>query len=123
MVEANLKEKALGLNVMEWCATTTEKSLELAKQKANEAIGKLDEIELKLTETASVLSTQDKEFADYKGVEKARKQTYYNRGFKDAKNSASPIIFQAQKFGFMEGWMAAVNAIGLLKDSPFRNTN
>ena len=75
----------------------------------------------KLIETASILSAREKEFTDYKGFEKAWKQTYYNRGFKDAESLASPVIFQAQKFGFMEGWMAAVNAIGLPKDSPFRN--
>lgn len=61
---------------MKWCATTTEKALELAKQKANEVAGKLCETELKLVEIASVLSTQDKEFADYKSGEKAQKQTY-----------------------------------------------
>ena len=33
------------------------------------------------------------------------------------------MIFQAWKFGFMEGWMATVNAINLLEDSSFRSTN
>ena len=33
------------------------------------------------------------------------------------------MIFQAQKFGFIEGWMAAVNAIGLLEDSPFKSAD
>ena len=35
---------------------------------------------------------EDKEFTDYKGGEKARKKTY-NKGFRDAENSAGPIIF------------------------------
>ena len=43
VAEASLKEKTLGLNVIEWHATTTKTSLELAKQKASEATGKLGE--------------------------------------------------------------------------------
>ena len=41
----------------------------------------------------------------------------------DVKNSASLMIFQARNFGFVEGWMAAINTLGLLNDSPFRSTN
>ena len=33
------------------------------------------------------------------------------------------MIFQARKFGFMEGWMAAVNAIRLPKNSPFKKAD
>lgn len=118
MAEASLKEKTLGLNIIEWRATTSKKSLELAEQKASESVGKLGETELELIETANVLSVRDKEFVDYKGREKAWKQTYYNEGFKDAENSAGLVIFQARKFGFIEGWMAAVNIdrVLLLKD-------
>ena len=83
----SLKEKASGLKAMEHRATTTEKVLEQAEQKANEALNKLGEAELKLAETASILSTLDKEFVDYKRGEKARKQTYYNKGFKHAMDS------------------------------------
>lgn len=71
MAEASLKEKTLGLNIIEWRATTSKKSLELAEQKASESVGKLGETELELIETANVLSVRDKEFVDYKGREKA----------------------------------------------------
>ena len=54
---------------MEWQATTAEKALELAKQKASDLQGRLGETELKLTETTSILSTQDKELTDLKGAE------------------------------------------------------
>ena len=118
-----MKEKTLGLNIMERLATSTEKVLELAEQKANEAQRKLGETKLKRVKTASILFARDKEFTDYKGGEKARKQTYYNRGFRDIENSVGPMIFQARKFEFMEVWMAIVNAISLLKDSSFRSTN
>ena len=54
---------------MEWQATTAKKALELAKQKASDLQGRLGETELKLTETTSILSTQDKELTDLKGAE------------------------------------------------------
>nr|POF14753.1 hypothetical protein CFP56_43600 [Quercus suber] len=41
---------------------------------------------------------------------------------RDAENSAGPVIFQARKFRFMEGWLATVNALGLPDDSLFRST-
>ena len=45
-----MKEKTLELNVMEQRATTTERALELAKQKAEGFQGKLGETEVKLAE-------------------------------------------------------------------------
>ena len=56
---------------MEQRSTIAEKALKQAEKKANEALGKLGEVELKLAETTSVFSTRDKEFANYKGEEKA----------------------------------------------------
>ena len=50
-------------------ATTAEKVLELAEQKASDVQGRLGETELKLTETTSILFAQDKEFTDFKSVE------------------------------------------------------
>lgn len=56
-------------------ATTAEKALELAKQKASDLQGKLRETKLKFTERASLLFAQDKELIDQKSTKKARKQT------------------------------------------------
>ena len=78
---------------MEQRSTIAEKALKQAEKKANEALGKLGEVELKLAEITSVFFTRDKEFADYKGEGKARKQTYYNKGFKHAEKSVAPVIF------------------------------
>ena len=118
-----MKEKTLELNVMEQRATTTERALELVEQKAEGFQGKLGETEVKLAETTSLISACDKELADLKNMMKTQKQTYYNKGFRDAKNSVGPVIFQAQKFGFMEGWMATINAISLLDTYPFRSAD
>ena len=54
---------------------------------------------------------------------KTRNQTYYNKGFRDAENSAGLVVFQARKFSFMEGWMVAMNTIGLPDTSSFRSAN
>lgn len=47
--------------------------------RATEALNKLKEAKLKLTETASVLSAQDKEFAIIKGEKKPRSKTTTTR--------------------------------------------
>ena len=65
----------------------------MVEKKANKATRKLGETKLKFVETANVLFAWDKKFADYKGREKALKQTYYNRGFKHAEDSVDPVIF------------------------------
>ena len=51
------------------------------------------------------------------------KQVFYNMGFNDTENSTSVVVFQAQRLEFLEGWMAAVNAIGLLESSVFKDPN
>lgn len=67
----SLKEKVLGLNVMERRVMTAETALEQVEQKATNALNRLEEAELKLAETANVLTVRDKEFVDYKREEKA----------------------------------------------------
>ena len=42
-------------------------------------------------------------------------------GFIDAKNPCGAVIFEAWQLRFSEGWMAAVNALNLLKSSSFRD--
>ena len=42
-------------------------------------------------------------------------------GFADVENSVEPIIFQAWRHGFDEGWMAALQVIEVVDDSPLRN--
>ena len=42
-------------------------------------------------------------------------------GFADAKNLVDLVIFQSRRYGFSEGWMAALVATSVLKDSPLKN--
>ena len=39
----------------------------------------------------------------------------------DTKNSAEPVIHEAQRRGFEEGWLATLQALGVPEDSPLRN--
>ena len=123
VAEASLNEKTLEMNVVEQQTTTIEMAWELAEQKVEDLQCMLSKTEVELTEAASLVFARDKELADLKNTMKTWKQTYYNKGFRDAENLAGPVIFQAQKFGFMEGWMVVVNAIGLPDTSPFRSAD
>ena len=64
---------------------------------------------------------QDNEIAELKAALEAREDKWYNVGFVDAKNSTEPIIYQSRQHGFGEGWMVALQAIGVSDDSPLRN--
>lgn len=54
---------------------------------------------------------------------KACEIKWYNEGFADAENFAEPVVHQAQKLEFEEGWLATLQALGVLKDSPLRDPN
>ena len=54
---------------------------------------------------------------------KTFEQAFYNMRSTNAENSASAVVFQAQRLGFLEGWMVAMNAIGLPESSAFRDPN
>ena len=61
------------------------------------------------------------EVADLKAALEACENKWYNEGLTDAKNSVEPIVHQARVQGFEEGWLAALQALGVPKDSPLRN--
>ena len=42
-------------------------------------------------------------------------------GFIDAENSNKAVMFESRRYGFGEGWIAAVNALHLLEKSHFRD--
>ena len=46
---------------------------------------------------------------------------WYNEGFADAENSAEPVVDQARRLSFEVGWFAALQALGVLEDSPLRD--
>ena len=78
---------------------------------------------LKLEEAESLNLTQANEIADLKATLEACEEKWYNKGFADAENSVEPIVYQAQKHEFGEGWVAALQAIGVPDNSPLRKPN
>ena len=61
------------------------------------------------------------EIANLKAVLEACKDKWYNIGFTNVENSVEPIVHQAWKLEFEEGWMVALQAIGVPDDSLLRN--
>ena len=76
-----------------------------------------------MADAKSIITARDKEISELKVALEERKNKYYNIGFNNAKNWVKPIMFENRKYWFGEGWMVAVTAMGLTKDSPFRNPN
>jgi len=64
---------------------------------------------------------QADEIADLKAALDASEEKGYNEGFIEAKNSGEPIVHQARHHGFAEEWLAALQAMGVVEDSPLRN--
>ena len=69
---------------------------------------KLDRTELKLAEAENLNLAQVDEIANLKAALKACEDKWYNAGFMDAENSIEPIVHQAQRHKFEEGWMSAL---------------
>ena len=65
--------------------------------------------------------TQVDEIVDLKAVFNATEERGYNQGFVDAKNSMEPVVHQARTHGFGKGWLAALQTMGVVEDSPLRN--
>ena len=84
---------------------------------------KLGGTELKLAEAKSLNLAQADEIANLKVTLEAYENKWYNEGFVDAKNSMEPVISQAQRLAFGEGWLAPLQAVGVPEDSPLRNPN
>ena len=123
VAKATFNEKVLELATTEGKAITVERAQELAEQKMEDLQGKLEEAKIKLAEATSIVSGREKELANLKETMKICKQVFYNMGFKDTENLAGAVIFQDRRFGFSEGWMAAINAISLPESSAFSDLN
>ena len=90
-------------------------------KKLTEMDVKLGGTKLKLAEAESLKLAQADEIANLKAAIEACEEKWYNEGFVDAENSVEPIVHQAQHHGLGEGWLAALQALGVAEDSPLRN--
>ena len=93
----------------------------LAEQSLTEMDTKLGGMELKLAEAESLNLAQVNEVAEPKAALESCKDKWYNVGFTNAENSVEPIIYQSQRHGFGEGWVATLQVMGVPDVSPLRN--
>ena len=119
--EANLRDLGTTLVTTERRATEAKTAYTLAEQRAAGLEGKLGEVEMKLARAKRLISAQNKEMADLKAMVAKSEDKFYNMGFANAENSKEPIMVESQRYRFRDGWMAAVNAMGLLEDYAFRD--
>ena len=61
--------------------------------------------------------------ADLRAALEGCESKWYNDGFANAENSMEPVISEARKLAFKEGWFAALQAVGVPEDSPLKDPN
>ena len=115
------KEKTKIVESAEKRATTAEKSQASIEKRSAELVTWQNETEVKLAEAASLNSTLSEEVADLWVAVEAYKSKWYDEGFADAEKGVEPVVMQARQLSFLEGWMAALHALGVLEDSPLRD--
>jgi len=118
---ATAKEKGKVAKAAEKKAQSAKKAQLVAEKKLIEMEVKLGGTELKLAEAESLNLAKADEITDLKAALKACKEKWYNKGFVDAENSVEPIVHQVRHHGFWEGWLAALQAMRVVEDSPPRN--
>lgn len=117
VVADTAKEKGKATDVPEKKAKAAEKAQLAVEKKLAKVEAKLGGIELKLVKTKSLTLAQADEIVDLKVALNASKERGYNLGFADAEYSTEPIILQAWHHRFGEGWLAALQMIGVAEDS------
>ena len=93
----------------------------MAEKRFVELETKKNEADLKLAEAVSLNVAQAEELADLKANLEACEDKWYNEGFADAENSLELVIKEARRLAFEEGWLAALQALEVPKDSPLRD--
>lgn len=93
----------------------------MAEKKLARLEAKLGVVELKLAEVASLNLTNANKIADLTAALKACEDKWYNDGFTNTENSVEPIVQEAQSHGFREGWLVALQVMGVAEDFPLRN--
>ena len=102
------KEKTKATETAEKKAATSEKAKALVEKRFLELEAKVGETELKLAKAESLNLTQAEELVDLRMALEACENKCYNEGFADTENSVEPVVREARKIGFEEGWLAAL---------------
>ena len=117
----NAKEKSKAIEVAEKKAQSSKKAHQLAKKRRAEVESWLEGIELKLAEANSLNLAQANQIADLKVALEACKNKWYDKRFVDVEKFAKPVVHQARLHGFGEGWLAALQVMGVVEDSSLRD--
>ena len=88
--------------------TTSEKAKVMVEKRFADMEVKMGEIELKLAKAVSLNSLRAEELVDLRAALEGCESKWYNEGFVDAKNLVEPVINEARKLVFKEGWFAAL---------------
>ena len=121
VAEITAAEKLKAAEVAERRAAAAEEAKARAEGLRAELEKKLGDVQLQLATSESLKTAQGEEVTALKAALDACESKWYDEGFADAENSAEPVIRQAHKLGFEEGWLAALRAAGVPEDSPLRN--
>lgn len=105
---ATAKDKGKDVEAIEKRSQASEKAQILAEQRLTKMDVKLRAKELKLAEVESLNLAQVDEITNLKATFEACEDKWYNAGFTDAENFVEPIVYQARRHEFEEGWMIAL---------------
>ena len=76
---------------------------------------------MKLAKAVNLNATLSEEVADLWVALKACESKWYDEGFANAEKGVEPVVMQARQLSFQKGWMAALQALEVLEDSPLRD--
>ena len=107
VAEAVSKERAKIAATTEKKAAASKKAKVLAEKRLANLEAKVGETELKLAEAENLNSAQAEDLADLRAALEGCESKWYNEGFVDVEDSVEPVISEAQKLAFKEGWFAA----------------
>ena len=107
VAEAVSKERAKIVATTEKKAAASKKAKVLVEKRLANLEAKVGETELKLAEVENLNSAQAEDLADLRAALEGCESKWYNEGFVDAEDSVEPVISEAQKLAFKEGWFAA----------------
>ena len=107
VAEAVSKERANIAATTEKKAAASKKAKVLAEKRLANLEAKVGETELKLAEAENLNSAQAEDLADLRAALEGCESKWYNEGFVDVEDSVEPVISEAQKLAFKEGWFTA----------------
>ena len=115
------KDKAKAAEAAEKRAVTAEKERKLAEERLAELASKQNDTELKLAEEESRNAALAEEATDLRVALEEAGTKWYNEGFADAEKGVEPVVYEARRLSFHDGWFAALQIMGVPADSPLRD--